>query len=40
MFGNGNAEEEDPFEEVPVFQYFESEDEGKLAAVMRTGQPD
>lgn len=27
MFGNDNPEQEDPFEEVPVFEYFESEDE-------------
>lgn len=27
MFGNDNPEEEGPFEEVPVFEYFESEDE-------------
>lgn len=27
MFGNNNPEEGGPFEEVPVFEYFESEDE-------------
>lgn len=27
MFGNDNSGEEDPFEEMPVFEYFESEDE-------------
>lgn len=27
MFGNDNPEEDSPFEEVPVFEYFESEDE-------------